>query len=180
MTAQTSSRFKILERPLVAPGKCAVCGAADKPVVDFGFDLDWYGVVYFCVECLTEIGKTIGMVHGEELRVYEGKFEQSLQHYLTQHDFALVTNEFLVDAVHSFDRLSTLAVSILPNLPLPDADELSESDAGESGELSATSVDEQPVAKQNSRKNNNSTGRKGRNLVSADSVDGTGDELFST
>lgn len=178
MTAQTSSRFKVLERPFVAPGKCAVCGAVDKPVVDFGFDLDWYGVVYFCLDCMTEISKTIGMVHSSELEAYEGKFEQSLQKYLTQHDYALVTNEFLVDAVHSFDRLSALAVSILPDISVLDSDELSESDETESGELPATNADDLRVTKQTPRKSSNATGRKGRNLVPTDSVDGT-DDLFS-
>lgn len=52
--AQINGRFKFLERPAALPGKCACCGAVDKPVLDFGMDLDFYGAVYLCVECLGE------------------------------------------------------------------------------------------------------------------------------
>lgn len=52
--AQINGRFKFLERPASLPGKCACCGAVTKPVIDFGFDLDFYGVVYLCVDCLGE------------------------------------------------------------------------------------------------------------------------------
>ena len=52
--AQINGRFRYLERPAALPGKCACCGSVDKPVIDFGFDLDFYGVVYLCVSCLGE------------------------------------------------------------------------------------------------------------------------------
>lgn len=47
-----NGRFKYLDKPAAAPGKCAVCGAVDRPVIDFGFDVDYYGAVYICVECM--------------------------------------------------------------------------------------------------------------------------------
>lgn len=59
--AQINGRFRFLERPAVAPGKCACCGAVDKPVVDFGFDLDFYGVVYLCLDCLGEAVQVAGV-----------------------------------------------------------------------------------------------------------------------
>jgi hypothetical protein len=37
---------------MASPGKCAVCGAVDRPVIDFGMDLDYYGAVLFCVDDL--------------------------------------------------------------------------------------------------------------------------------
>jgi hypothetical protein len=65
--SQINGRFQLLDRPAALPGKCAVCGAVNKPVVDFGFDLDFYGVVMFCVECLRSAAQIIGMVDGELL-----------------------------------------------------------------------------------------------------------------
>ena len=49
---ETSSRFAVLETPVALPAKCAVCGTPQGPLVDFGLDIDMYGVVYFCLVCL--------------------------------------------------------------------------------------------------------------------------------
>lgn len=54
------SRFTLLDRPVAAPGNCKVCGAADRPVIDFGAN-DEFGAIYFCTECLTEVAK--GALH---------------------------------------------------------------------------------------------------------------------
>lgn len=63
MTVTVNSRVKILDVPVMAPGVCALCGSATKPVVDFGKSLDWYGAVYFCVEdCLREISEAMGYI----------------------------------------------------------------------------------------------------------------------
>lgn len=62
--SQLNGRFKLLDRPMALPGKCAVCGAVNRPVVDFDMDLDVYGAVYFCVECLTCAAALLGMVDG--------------------------------------------------------------------------------------------------------------------
>lgn len=64
-----NGRFQYSEKPLASPGKCAVCGAVDRPVIDFGFDVDYYGAVYFCVDCLR------AAVHVADL--YEGSAQQT-------------------------------------------------------------------------------------------------------
>lgn len=45
-----NGRFKYLERPAALPGKCAVCGRVDVPVLDFGLDVDYFGAVVICVD----------------------------------------------------------------------------------------------------------------------------------
>lgn len=58
-----NSRFSISANPNVAPGFCAVCrnpGGDGRWFVDFGFNLDWYGAVYFCSECVRELATGIG------------------------------------------------------------------------------------------------------------------------
>ncbi len=60
-----NGRFKFLERPAVAPGKCAICGSVERPVLDFGLDLDFYGCVYFCVHCLREAASVAGILGDE-------------------------------------------------------------------------------------------------------------------
>jgi hypothetical protein len=65
--AQINGRFQVLDRPLAAPGKCACCGAVDRPVIDFGFDLDFYGVVYICVEDFKAGAQLLGLVDVSQL-----------------------------------------------------------------------------------------------------------------
>ena len=57
-----NSRFKLLERPVRLPASCAVCGAVDRPVIDFNLDLDFYGTVNICVECLREAADIAGIL----------------------------------------------------------------------------------------------------------------------
>lgn len=62
--SQLNGRFKLLNRPMALPSKCAVCGAVDRPVIDLDMDLDIYGVVYICVECMKAAATILGMVDG--------------------------------------------------------------------------------------------------------------------
>lgn len=58
MPENIQSRFTVLERPTESPGQCLVCGAVDRPVVDFGVDIDWaelgFGRAYLCVTCIKQ------------------------------------------------------------------------------------------------------------------------------
>lgn len=53
-----NSRFTLLDMPSQHPGCCIVCGAVDRPVVDFGADIDWehkgVGRAYFCEYCIRQ------------------------------------------------------------------------------------------------------------------------------
>lgn len=57
MPEDLQSRFTVYDRPHALPGKCCVCGASDRPVVDFGRDVEWdngYGRAYFCEDCIKQ------------------------------------------------------------------------------------------------------------------------------
>jgi hypothetical protein len=68
----SSARFQVLDQPVALPGKCAVCGYTggsskdDRKFIDFGFDLDFYGVVYFCSKCLTSSINSVGWISPEQ------------------------------------------------------------------------------------------------------------------
>lgn len=65
------SRFSVHDNPDVAPGKCAVCssvGGDGRKFIDFGMQLDWYGAVYFCTFCVTELASAGGYVAVENYR----------------------------------------------------------------------------------------------------------------
>lgn len=62
------SRVKLLDAPILAPGTCCLCGSAGgdkRKFLDFGKQLDWYGAVYFCTECINECYMVTGYVRVE-------------------------------------------------------------------------------------------------------------------
>lgn len=103
-----TSRFQILERPIRHPGKCAVCGNAQVPVVDFGLTVPGYGVVYFCLADLNDLARTIGMVNESEVSELRAAAEQSFLAYCHKNNFRVVRGEWY-DAVSSaIGRLSAI------------------------------------------------------------------------
>jgi len=65
-----SGRFQLVDSPAL-PGKCACCGyaasGANEPndrrqYVDFGMDIDYYGVVYLCTVCITTVATGLGFI----------------------------------------------------------------------------------------------------------------------
>ena len=58
------SKYRILAVPDVNPGKCSNCGASKndgREYVDFGLQVDWYGVVFLCGRCLFDIASNMGL-----------------------------------------------------------------------------------------------------------------------
>lgn len=65
MELSPNSRFQVLDNPNALPGKCTLCGSVGgdgRKFVDFGMSLDYYGVVYFCTFCVTELAEAIGFI----------------------------------------------------------------------------------------------------------------------
>lgn len=56
---QASNKVQITVVPRALPAKCASCGYAggdsDRYFIDFGLDIDFYGVVYFCTDCFRNV-----------------------------------------------------------------------------------------------------------------------------
>lgn len=102
---QLISRFKLLSRPLAAPGKCACCGAVDRPVVDFGLDVRWFGVVYFCELCLTEIGQIIGLVPESELLEVKQDSARTFKDQVLSRDLTVISNEQLDTPAYSLRNI---------------------------------------------------------------------------
>ena len=59
-----NGRFKYSEKPMALPGKCAVCGSVERPVVDFGADVDGYGAVLICSDCIKSAAELVSLVEG--------------------------------------------------------------------------------------------------------------------
>lgn len=64
-----TSRFKVLENPNALPGYCCVChsaGGDGRQFIDFGFQLDVFGAVYFCTFCVKELALSAGFIDGHK------------------------------------------------------------------------------------------------------------------
>ncbi len=69
ITYRESSRIKITDAPIQIPGVCIICGASrsdDRQYMDFGMNIDFYGVVYFCTFCFTEAANHLGCLTKEQ------------------------------------------------------------------------------------------------------------------
>jgi hypothetical protein len=72
-------RFTISNIAPAAPGKCVVCGSVGgdgRKFVDFGFDIDFYGTVYFCSVCLVECCNCIGWISEQQWHALNESNEQ--------------------------------------------------------------------------------------------------------
>jgi hypothetical protein len=71
---------KLLPLPVALPGKCIVCGASDntdgRKYLDFGFEIDFYGVVYFCTHCFSETAKAVGYISPDVASILDTKIEE--------------------------------------------------------------------------------------------------------
>jgi len=58
------SKYQISDVPMYKPGKCANCGSSKgdgRKYVDFGLEIDWYGTLFLCGLCLTDVAETMGL-----------------------------------------------------------------------------------------------------------------------
>lgn len=115
--SEINSRFKLLPVPINSPGKCACCGAVDRPVVDFGFALLGYGVVMLCTLCVSEAARKVGMVSENLLTDNQRAADLIVSEYLKDHELKVITNgqfELLLSAVAGFSEFASSSGDLVP------------------------------------------------------------------
>ena len=126
-----NGRFRYLQRPAVSPGCCKVCGAVDRPVVDFGLQDEFDGATYICVTCVSEAYEVV--------KYFAGDGADTAAHGtpLPAIDIEAL-NEFLRTADDTLSRI----IAIVPDsYLLPDDLE----DAEDSAESNGESVSDAPA-----------------------------------
>lgn len=78
MVMTDMTKFHILDQnSLVPPGKCVGCGTIQGTFLDLGLELDFYGVVYLCVEnCLTEVANAMDYYTPKQWRLVNRSNEE--------------------------------------------------------------------------------------------------------
>lgn len=133
MTVTPQSRIQVLNTPVAAPGKCVMCGSSDgedRTFLDFGFAIDWYGVVYFCSECIKEFAQAIDYIpvgafqaQAKELNTLQVSYDRLIKEH------SVVKNA--LSAVLSNDSSGDFVSRSLDNVE--DAVEIVESDGKDDG-----------------------------------------------
>ena len=105
-------KYRILDVPDVAPGKCSNCGSSKndgRKYVDIGLHIDWYGALYLCSPCLHDIADSAGIFEEMRTKLEQAEAEGDFVSHLKQkgeelHDTVIKTfkefEEFYVD-LHS-------------------------------------------------------------------------------
>lgn len=95
-----TSRFQIVERPVAHPGKCVVCGATDRPVLDWNMDIEDFGTVYVCLDCGSEMARALGFSSPDEVEAIRLEAGQSITAYLDERDEKVISNELYAALSH--------------------------------------------------------------------------------
>lgn len=62
-----TDKIQITDVPMTAPAHCGCCGAVDRPVVDFGLTIDYYGAVLICTACMHDAAIKLGYITREQM-----------------------------------------------------------------------------------------------------------------
>jgi hypothetical protein len=89
--------------PQCLPAKCVICGTPgdkDSKFIDTGWDIDFYGVVYFCMNCIVEAASVLDFVPVDQLLLVKDKLEQEE----FKREALEKENEELRNAINSLNR----------------------------------------------------------------------------
>lgn len=112
-----SNRFQTVEHPVALPGKCVVCGSVGgdgRKFVDCGFELEFYGVVYFCEHCWKEGCESLGISTREDVIALREALDECWN-WLQE---AKAENVKLRDGLSRLDFLRTPEPSDIPSTPI--------------------------------------------------------------
>ena len=122
MTSQLS-RIQIVDAPPAAPGHCAICGTTQGPMVDFGMNMEFYGVIYFCVEsCLVELANSFDYHSPRQWKMIMNQVEdqrRELQELRDQNE-KMSHALGIFDSIKSIDPSAELDISVVLQEPEPE------------------------------------------------------------
>lgn len=114
------SKYRILERPDVNPAKCANCGGFKddgRLYIDFGLHVDWYGAVFLCGLCLTEISTKMGLHRALEVKILqlENQIQELKCAQISADDLRSTVLQTYEEVKTYFDKLPATRTSERPN-----------------------------------------------------------------
>jgi len=108
------SKYRILDIPDKKQAKCANCGSVKndgRKYVDFGLEVDWYGIVYLCSLCMLDIANNMGLFNKAEEQIEQLRHEKAslINLLLAQGDsIENKLNNLMGEVREYFDALRTI------------------------------------------------------------------------
>jgi hypothetical protein len=112
------SKYRVLAVPDFSPGNCANCGASKndgRKYVDFGLQIEWYGTVYLCGDCLHDISDTMGLFEKQNEKVLH--LEERLATMEEIHSRGEALHELVNRTHEEFEKYYAPDVSIISDGP---------------------------------------------------------------
>lgn len=106
------SKIRVTSAPGNSPGVCVVCGAAhtgDRQYIDIGFDLDYYGTIYYCTFCFDEVARHVGYLSPKDASKLEEENNKLREQVLALTVKEQAIEQFISAARDSglFDRINS-------------------------------------------------------------------------
>lgn len=103
--SRPGDRIQVLDQPVAAPAICVVCKAGGGKLpqgerlkfIDFGMDIEYYGAVYFCSNCIVNVAYALGYYGPAEMAAVESKLARLYIEHAEMKD----QNDALRNALHS-------------------------------------------------------------------------------
>lgn len=169
--SQINARVKVLARPFPSPGKCAMCGAVDRAVVDLGFDIRGYGTVMFCTVCVTEIGEAVELVPSSKVIDTERAVGDLVKDYLEARNLTAVDSGY-INGLNNFFSTADINLANAVHVFFPSyVGELPDFDSGDSNSQSS----ERSGSTKDDKVSKRSSGKSSSNDDKSSSVEGPND-----
>lgn len=143
----TSSRFTLHENPPALPGHCGICGSATKEqYLDLNLSFDYYGVLYFCNDCIADIARQLGYALPGEVVATNERLAEAVAENLTLKHRLRASEAYIRESfgVEPADIGPVMPVATEPASPDSDesdeVDEESDDDEGQSDSEAAELV----------------------------------------
>lgn len=131
MTAAAQGRVQVIDVPIALPGKCVICGYVGgdgRKFVDFNWQMDWYGAIIFCENCMTEVMETINYVHEDKYNKLALEHKELTEKLLSLEKVNQELKNVLRDAFGiDSDKLDSYPSD---SVVLSDSDEITEAEPG--------------------------------------------------
>lgn len=112
---RAQAKVKVLPVPVALPHKCASCGCSTnedgRAFYDFGINVNYYGVIYVCTECIVGLMNDVGWVSPAQHQAVVDKLQEVSSDNLNLRGKVVAYGNALSSAITA-DQLDLVGLSV--------------------------------------------------------------------